>query len=289
MTKFLKTSIDSLCISVDDQSRVVKSAKLSHCVDYVVLTDDLHTVRVCRLSTGESWYVPVQGRACSIALNSGNEFAVLSDQGFVQRFDLTLPTICLGKVSAPSSCSISYDHTGTMLVMALTNGMVKIYDLEIRPTPRLVAILKVSSGSIPLLGARQDTLLGVDRGGRLFSLRSPESGPQILWNGAEHLDFDCYSMAIHPFLTRVVVGGFGSYVRYYSAFNVQPTNLLTSFNYIRDLVFLLDINQLAVVGDNGLEVWNLETNTVEFKWLSPSGRVIAVRPRGEDHLLVLWG
>lgn len=287
MTKFLHTSIESFNIALDERIRTVKAVKMSYCADYVVITDDLHAVRVCRLSTGQNWRVPVQGKACSIALNCQSELAVLSDQGTIQRFDLTLPTICLGKVSAPSSCSISYDHTGSMLVVAFGNGMVKIYDLEIRPEPALVALFRVSNRCIPLLGARQDTVLGVDRGGRFFSLRSPEGEPQISWNGAEHLDFDCYSMAVHPYLARVVVGGFGRYVRYYSAYNVRPINLLTSFEFIRDLVFLPNINQLAVVGDSGMEVWNVETNTLEFKWVIPSGRIMSVRPI-ENQLRVVW-
>ncbi len=287
MTKFQQTSIESFNVALVDPARKVKSAKLSNCADYVVLVDDSHVVGVSCLSTSQSWRVPVQGKACSIAFNHNSELAVLSDQGTVQRFDLTLPTICLGSVNAPSTSSISYDHTGTMLVVAQINGIIKIYDLEIRPTPRLVAMFRVSNSPIALLGAKHDTLLGVDRGGRFFSLRSPEGEPQIFWNGAEHLDFDCYSMAVHPYLTRVAVGGYGRYVRYYSAYNVAPINLLTSFQFVRDLVFLPNINQLAVVGDKGLEVWNLETTTVEFKWHSPQGRVMSVRP-SENQLRVIW-
>lgn len=289
MTYFLQTSIESFHIGLDGSN--VRSAKLSHCADYVVIIDELSRVGVCCLSTGQSWRVPVRGAACSVALNADTEFAVLTNDGNVQRFDLTLPTICLGTLQTSSSCCISYDHTGTMLVVAQTNGKIQIYDLEVRPTPRLVATMRVSNRAIPFLSSRLDTLIGLDRGGRLFCVRSPEVEPQILWNGAEHLDLDCYALAIHPFLARAVAAGFGRYVRYYRAFDVVPITLITSFKYIRDLVFLLDVNQLAIIGDYGLEVWNLETNSLEFTWNNPAddpaGKVICVRPIG-NKLRVLW-
>ncbi len=286
MTKFLQSAVEAWGVVLAGAGSV-KTAKLSHCGDYVAIIDDRSKVHVSRLSTGESWKVPVQGSACSIALNRIDEFTVLSDDGSLQRFDLTLPVICLGKFSVPAVCSLSYDHTGTMLAVAQANGRVRIYDLEVRPTPSLVAMFKVTDRSIPLLCSRLDMLLGVDQVGRLFCLRSPEGEPQILWNGAVHLDLDCYSMAIHPALPRLAVGGFGRYIRYYSAYNLPPAILITSFHYVRDLVFLADTNHLVVIGDSGLEIWSLETNTLDLKWQSPLGRVLCARP-GEAGLTVIW-
>ena len=44
MTKVLKTSIESWGVSLSEPGRTVKTAKLSHCADYLVVIDDLYRV-----------------------------------------------------------------------------------------------------------------------------------------------------------------------------------------------------------------------------------------------------
>ncbi|RTL43075.1 MAG: WD40 repeat domain-containing protein [Candidatus Melainabacteria bacterium] len=288
MTILAANSVDSWGINFKDSVRVPKVAKLSDCADYAIILDDLNQVQTLRLSTGECWRVPVRGGAMCIAISAQGEFAVASTDGTIQRFDLSLPTICIGKIALSAVTSLSYDRTGTMLVAAQNSGQVLMFDLEIRPLPLVIGKFRVSDGMIPALGTRGDSIFGVDRRGRMFCLRNPLSEPQILWNGAAHFDLDCYTMAVHPYLTRLALGGSGRYVRWYSADNVAPTILATAFSYVRDLVFLPVLNLLAVVGTNGLEVWNLDTNSLVLNWKSSKGRIIGVC-EFENRLRVLYG
>lgn len=281
-------SIDSWGLNFKDSSRAAKVARLSECGDYAVILDDLEQVQTLRLSTGECWRVPVQGRAVCIAISARNEFAVASSAGTIQRFDITLPTLCIGKIIIASVSSLSYDHSGALLGVAQDSGQVCIYDLEGRPVPICLGKFRVSDGRIAPIGMRADCFFGVDRRGRLFNLRNLESDPQLCWHGATDLDIDCYAMAIHPYLARVALAGFGPYVRWYSADRTAPTILASSFSFVRDLVFLPNLNLLAVVGNDGLEVWNLDTNALLLNWKNSKGRIICVREI-ETRLRVLYG
>lgn len=287
MNKLLPSSVEHFGIVLNGGARSVITSKLSACNQYVVLIDENRAVIVCHLSTGYSWTVPIRARACAIALNADNEFAVASENGLIQRFDITLPTICLGKFEVGAVNSMSYDPSGTMLTVARTDGRVNIFDLEHRPGPGKIASLQVTDRAIPLLSARKDTIIGVDKRGRLFCVRNPECEPEVIWNGADHLDWDCYTLATHPFLTRIVVAGFGPYLRFYSAHSAKPSILVSSFTYIRELAFLVNTNQLSVVGDRGLEVWDLGTQSVDFVWRSPQGKVLCAQ-QNESKLNVIW-
>jgi WD40 repeat protein len=281
-------SIDSWAVAFRNSSRTAKCAKLSQCGDYVVTIDDVDEVQVLRLSTGDCWRVPVKGRAQSLAVSIADEFAVVSASGNVQRFDLTLPTMCIGSLPVSGVSSIAYDPAGTTLAVAQINGKLSVFDLHACPNPALIGLFRVSDRSIPIVCARRNSVLGVDRSGRLFYLHDAEAQSQIVWNGGDYLDVDCYTMAVHPLFTRIVVGGSGGYMRLYSTHNAVPVHLVTSFRFIRDLVFLADFNLIAVVGDCGLEVWNLETKRVELSWKSSRGKVLAVRSV-ENRLRVLYG
>lgn len=289
MTHASVVSIDSWGMNFKNSGRKPKVVKISECGDHAVIIDDFDQVQTLCLSTGECWRVPIKGRAQSVALSASGEFAVASDLGSVQRFDLTLPTIPIGNFAFAGVSSIAYDHTGEYLLVAHSKGKVSIYDLQAFPHPQLIAQHRISDRNIPLLCARQNSMFGVDSTGRLFYLHDFQTeSSAAIWNGSEGLDFDCYTMAVHPAFPRIVVGGFGRYVRLYSAHNSSPVHLVTSFGFIRDLYFMANFNLLAVVGDSGLEVWNLEKNCLELCWKSSKGNVLAVRSM-ENLLRVLYG
>lgn len=287
MQTFLETAIDSFGVQLGSGLHL-SMARLSACGDYIVLIDSSRQVKVCRLSTNESWRVPVAGSAILFAINDAHEVAILSDDGFVQRFDLSLPTICLGQLHIANMSGICYDHTGTMLYVSQTNGRVRLYDLETRPYATLVASFKVGDKPLPFLSARRETLLGVDRSGRLYWVRGPETEAQLTVNGASHLDLDTLCLTAHPFLTRVLVGGIGPYARLYFGYNLKPMTVRTSFSYIRDFAFRPDLNQVAIVGDSGVEFWNLDSNQIDSKWHSPSGHVFCAR-FFNSRLRIIWG
>ncbi len=288
MNKVLQSSVEYFGILLDGGTRSVITSKLSACNQYVVLIDENRAVIVCHLSTGRSWIVQVGVRACAIALNSNSEFSVACEDGTVQRFDITLPTICLGQFDVGAVSSMSYDQAGTMLTVACLDGRVHMFDLAQRPVAGKIATIRVTDSAIRQISARKNTVIGVDKRGRLFCLRNPECEPQVIWNGADHLDWDCYALATHPFLTSVIVGGFGPYMRLYSSPGAAPSILVSSFPYIRELVFLVDANQLAVVGNRAVEVWDLETHSVDFVWHCPQGKVQCVR-QDLTTLKVIWG
>jgi WD40 repeat protein len=287
MSKLLQSSMVFHGIALAGEGRTVKAAKVCICTDYVVVIDDSCRVLVCRISTGECWHVPVSGKACSTAIYADKEFVVASDDGSIQRFDLTLPTICIGKITVPFLSSVAYDHTGTMLVVGRSDGRVSIFDLETRPLPQTIVNMRVGDASVTLLRARKDNVIGVTSQGRLFCLRNPECDPQIVWNGAEHSDWDCYAIAVHPFLMRIALAGHGPYIRLYVGYDAKPVVLVSKFSFVRDLVFCSDLHQLVVVGDSGLEVWDLELHCVEFSWQIPQGKVLCARPI-DDKLAVIW-
>ncbi len=277
MTNASTVPIVSVGVNFNDSSKAAKVAKISDCGDYAVVIDNLDQVQTLRISTGECWRVPVRGRAYCVALSPKGEFAVASDSGTVQRFDLTLPTICLSTLTVPSINSLTYDQTGSMLLVAQTTGRVQVYDLEVRPTPLLIETVGVSDGAIPVMQSKGSAIVGVDRRGRLFYLRNAGAEAQLQWNGASHLDLDCYAIAVHPYLNRLVVGGYGRYVRFYSSENAPAVIFVSSFGFVRDLFFLPNHDLLVIVGDQGLEVWNVESNQLELAWKSSRGKVLCVR------------
>lgn len=273
-------------------AKQIRCAKLSKCTDYVVLIDEFRRVYVHRVSTNDSWPVPVKGGAIAVAMSTGTEFAVASEVGTIQRFDMTMPKICLSKFSSKSVRCLAYDPTGTMIVTGSENGEVRLFGLE-ADTPYLIGeAKKISDSAIVLIAVRKDTVIGVNKSGRICALSSIETEPRTAIYGKETFDLDSWALAQHPYLNCFVVGGAGSYIRYFSQYNLLPQIFPSSFKFVRDLVFLdfLDdsCTRFAAAGPSGVEIWNVTTNSVQIHAAFEGKRVLCVGATA-DRLKVIYG
>jgi WD40 repeat protein len=204
----------------------------------------------------------------------------------IQRFDVDLGIHYRSLFLARAQC-VAYSQDGALLVAGSTDGKICAYALQgdkygdpVEVRFSRVSKKGIASIAVAAKGILFATLVG---GGTLqLNLLDPKSKPQPAMGSADW-DKEYHCLAVDSEGMHVAFAGLDSEVTVYNCNSRMVHKVQTELgNYIRSMSFLPN-NLLAIVGANGLELWNTETYKRCYQQLHAEGqKFYAVHHYGQE-------
>lgn len=260
-----------------EQGELVRSAVVSRNGQFLALTlQGKPEPRVFHLFSHaenpfETVNIPVAGRVAGMALPpEQRELAIAIEKHHcIERYALGLGRLKCLPISSPQS--VAYSRDGSLLAAGSSSGKICVWAFDELPKEvyqancRNACLIQIEFG----IGNQQMFALAADN--RCFQIdfanTSNASGSireasvkQILTEEAGiPADWQCLTMAAHPFLPIVTFAGKGQFFWTYDyKLNTLWRSESTTETYIRRLQFLPEAKKLAVFSDHALEFWQLE-------------------------------
>ena len=271
----------------EEQRRRVQAAYLTDQVGYVAIRVEAGSARLFDVRGTNVVLVdlPVKQPITGLAFRprspqwQGYEAAIAVGESMpsVQRCDLEKPSDEPRKLFMPRAHSVAYSHDGSMVAAGSTDGFLRVWRL----IPQPQEILCVRDGfkcvtSVAFDCRKQLLLYTTGCTARFFKMpaiveRKTKGGdeeeqpkpsirmvPYLTSSDGSDLDWDCYCIATHPTRELVALAGYGEGV-YLHDRSGGPVRVLETGvgRYVRELKFVGQ-NQLLVVGQTGVGLWNLD-------------------------------
>jgi hypothetical protein len=194
------------------------------------------------------------------------------------------------KLFMPRAHSVAYSHDGAMLAAGSTDGLLRIWRLY--PQPQEIVYVSTGQKCVNSLAFdNNNSSLFFTSGCNVRCLNIPAAAPRQkpaaegeeaqakpvvnVWrylvsneNKEEEFNWDCYCVQTHPLLPLVAFGGYGGDVLLHNHKAGPKSDIQTistgAGRYVRSLHFIAQHNQLLVVGQTGVEVWNLGNKPSRF-------------------------
>lgn len=249
-------------------SEAPRNAVLSTGPDYLAALMNGKPPRVFSLLTKEeqklALSVPVNGAAFrrKNMLLPGREIAFACGEHLntIQRFDLDFGIALMDNLFMPRANCLAYSHDGRFLAAGSLDGIVRVWNMESDPVE--VVCNKVSNSAVVSLAitGSNDMLVAVTASGSSYTMDKEGAVRRFLYDGPKgRFMLDSHCVATNPVRPMAAMGGQGGSVILSHLTLDQHGVLDTGYGYVRHLEFLSNLRQLAVVGDKGVQIWDLQT------------------------------
>jgi WD40 repeat protein len=220
----------------------------------------------------EKLNLPVTGKISGMAFPpEQREVALAIEQHHcVERYALGLGRLKCLPISSPQS--VTYNRDGCLLAAGSSSGKIVVWSFH-NESPTELYQVNCGDGCIIQIdfGIGNQQLFALTADNRCFQIDFESSSTRFgIANNASTKrilteddgiasDWQCLSMAAHPWLPIVVFGGND---RFFWTYDYKLKTLWRSesetANYVRKLQFLPEAKKLAVFGDQTLEFWQLD-------------------------------
>ena len=274
---------------IENDEYDIISAQVSFCGTYLACLTKKRAVLIFDLQKSTRFELPIQSPAHCIQFSPfAPELSIAVENSSILRFDLRYPRMQMNPLRHINATALTHVGQGdaSLLICGSANGKISLFWTNSEPFPTKVFEHRVIDSCITTLAVSGETIYGACDEGIVFSMpltQCPQSG------SVQRIDdqpWDCYAISSNNYASMVASGGYGSYVRLYAANSTQPCFIPTGFTYIRQIEFLAH-NQLAVVGNGGVEVWNFYEMTCESRLTFPNMNPLCARLVGRN-LIVAW-
>ncbi len=269
----------------------IRSAVFSPVPGYMALLYGKTPGQVRHVSGKKNITVPVDKAWTSLAFRPKSnhcettEVAVCTGEqsSRVRRFDLDLGfesdrPLELIDLFMPRAHCVAYSPNGRYAALGSTDGLLRVYDLNpdnpLRELPQEVYCTRVGKGCVLALtfNATSNLVFAVCDT-HAYMLGPLDASVQVSIYLAQKADLskpserEFYCVACHPDYHLAAFAGAGDEVVITDVNQARITYLSTCVGgYIRDLLFLPDRDELAVVGQIGVEVYSLKDRTRVAEW-----------------------
>jgi hypothetical protein len=203
--------------------------------------------------------------------------AVKRNGAVIERYALN-GAIVPNKIPFARTTAVAYKKDGTMLAAGNEFGKIVVWSLEVDGPPRAIVECQIRKEKIARIYFAGFFLIALTAGGRCYRvpfnfavvprvLVTAIAAPRLVAGDGKVFDWNCYAYAPHPTLALDVFGGeCGILVGQHEVFGMCAVRKTGLGAYIHNLTFCPETERLVVMGQKGVQIWNVAQSAMMEKW-----------------------